>query len=129
MVKDLPGGDSPLERLLGVLMLAGVACSAGLLLLGLGWFMAGARAEPLRTTGLTILMITPALRVAIAVVEALRLRDWLFVTTTIAVVVLLGLTLVFALDRLGERSRQPSAASTPGGRPLWVIDSPASRSR
>jgi len=44
-----------------------------------------------------VLMATPVMRVAVSVVESLRTGDWFFVSTTIAVLVLLGLTLAHAV--------------------------------
>jgi uncharacterized membrane protein len=48
------------------------------------------------TSGLFVLMATPMLRVAVAVIESVRMRDWSFVATTLAVVILIGLTLAHA---------------------------------
>jgi uncharacterized membrane protein len=99
--QKLPFGR--LERQFGRLMLAGVTGSAACLLTGLVLFLIGP-AAPAGTTvvslGLFALMATPALRVAVAIIEAVRLRDWLFVTATVAVILLLGLTLVLSLARL-----------------------------
>ena len=95
--------DSPflaLEALLGRLMLTGVICSASALLIGLVMFLAGAghRATAISLAfGLIVLMATPVLRVAVSVVESLRTGDWFFVSTTIAVMILLGLTFAHAV--------------------------------
>jgi uncharacterized membrane protein len=89
-----------LETILGRLMLGGVICSALLLLCGLAMFLAGASHSAtavVLTAGLFVLMATPVLRVGVTVVESVRTRDWFFVSTTIAVVVLLGLTLAHAV--------------------------------
>jgi uncharacterized membrane protein len=48
-------------------------------------------------TGLMVLMATPMLRVAVSVVEAVRLRDWFFIATTAAVATLLALSVTYAL--------------------------------
>jgi uncharacterized membrane protein len=95
--------DSPflaLEALLGRLMLVGVICSASSLLIGLAMFLAGAGRRPTAVAlafGLVVLMATPVMRVAVSVVESLRTGDWFFISTTIAVMVLLGLTFAHAL--------------------------------
>ncbi len=89
-----------LETLLGRLMLAGVICSAGLLLAGLTMFLAGGTGRAtavVLTAGLFVLMATPVLRVGVSVIESIRTRDWFFVLTTIAVMVLLGLTFAHAV--------------------------------
>lgn len=102
-MRDDPGFGG-LERLLGRLMLAGVTSSAGCLLLGLFLFLRapdGRLTTAVVTLGLMTLMATPALRVLVAVVESVRMRDWFFVSTTLAVVLLLGLTLVWSLTHEG----------------------------
>lgn len=89
-----------LERLLARLMLAGVQLSAAALIAGLALWMSGAagfHAAWLLTGGLITLMATPMLRVAVSVVEAVRLRDWFFVATTGAVAALLAISVVYAL--------------------------------
>jgi uncharacterized membrane protein len=97
-MKDDPGFFG-LERLLGRLMLAGVTSSAACLLLGLVLFLTGAAlaAGFVMTAGLVALMATPVLRVLVAVVEAIRMRDWFFLASTLLVVALLGLTLMWSL--------------------------------
>ena len=92
-----------MEILLGRLMLAGVASSAACMVAGLVMFLGASdisRSTTLVTFGLVILMATPALRVVVAVLEAIRIRDWFFVAVTGAVVLLLGLTLALALRSL-----------------------------
>lgn len=95
--------DSPfvaLEALLSRLMLAGVICSAAALLIGLALFLAGGSHRPaavILAFGLIVLMATPVMRVAVSVVESLRTGDWFFISTTIAVMVLLGLTFAHAV--------------------------------
>jgi uncharacterized membrane protein len=89
-----------LERLLSTLMLRGVQVSAACLMAGLALWLADARvlwAARLLTAGLIALMATPMLRVAVSVVEAVRLRDWFFVGTTAAVAVLLAVTVGYSL--------------------------------
>jgi uncharacterized membrane protein len=91
---------SAIERLLSRLMLAGITSSAISLLLGLVVLLVSPGAAvgtAIVTFGLMVLMATPALRVIVTVVESIRLRDWFFVATAIAVVVLLATTLGLAL--------------------------------
>ena len=98
--------DESLDRLenrLGLLLKAGVLSSAGCLALGLvAWFTAGA--TPLSggalTLGLLILMATPLLRVIVSLVAYIRMRDWFFVGTTVAVFVLLGITVLLAWGKM-----------------------------
>ena len=89
-----------LEALLSRLMLAGVICSASALLIGLALFLTGGGHRPeavILAFGLIVLMATPVMRVAVSVVESLRTGDWFFISTTIAVMVLLGLTFAHAI--------------------------------
>ena len=89
-----------LERLLAKLMLRGVQVSAACLLVGLTLWLSGSvisDGSRLLTTGLVILMATPMLRVAVSVVEAVRLRDWFFIVTTAAVALLLAASVGYAL--------------------------------
>jgi uncharacterized membrane protein len=89
-----------LERLLARLMLRGVQFSAVCLLIGLLLWVAGAAPDHSRrllTLGLISLMATPMLRVAISVVEAIRLRDWFFILSTSVVAVLLSISVAYAL--------------------------------
>jgi hypothetical protein len=77
----------------------GVGLSALLLAAGLlCWSLA---AEPwaarLLEVGLLVLMATPAARVAITLVEYIRLRDWFFVATTLAVLAILAGAVISAL--------------------------------
>jgi uncharacterized membrane protein len=77
-----------------------VICSASSLLIGIVMFLAGAgnRATAVALAfGLVVLMATPVMRVAVSVVESIRTGDWFFISTTIAVMVLLGLTLAHAV--------------------------------
>lgn len=90
---------SRLETHLGRLLIAGVATSAGSLLVGMAiWLFApSARAADLLfRIGLYVLMATPILRVVVSVVEYARMRDWFFVATTLAVLAVLVGTLLYA---------------------------------
>ena len=98
--------DESLDRLesrLGMLLQAGVLSSAVCLALGLvTWFAAGATALSgwALTLGLLILMATPILRVLVSLVAYIRMRDWFFVGTTVAVFVLLGITVLLAWGKM-----------------------------
>lgn len=88
-----------LERLLGRVLLAGVAISAGLFGLGLAlWMIAGADGPgaPFLHAGLVILMATPVARVVVSVIEYVRERDWLFAAATLGVLAVLVATVVVA---------------------------------
>lgn len=70
---------------------AGMGVSAVLLATGLVLWALGV--EPLEArvlqAGLLVLMITPAARVLVSLVEYLYVRDWFFVATTTAVILVL----------------------------------------
>ena len=91
-----------LEHRVGRLLVVGVTLSAAALSLGLVLFLAvpastiGSRAI---TAGLIILMATPILRVVISVVEYVRLREWFFALITLAVLVELSVTVIYALQQ------------------------------
>lgn len=92
--------SSRFEKLLEHLMLAGVAASAACMVAGVAMFLGEGdltTATSIVTFGLIVLMATPGLRVAVAVVEAVRSRDWFFVLITAMVVLLLGVTAALAL--------------------------------
>ena len=91
------------ERILQGVMTGALALSGLMLLGGLLAFMTVSgdpRVEVVLTAGLILLMSTPAIRVCIAVLGALRERDGLFLTSTVAVTLLLVLTMGLALARL-----------------------------
>ena len=90
------------EQRLGVLLNIGVLLSAAALATGLGvGLLAPGRAEApwLLRAGLIALMATPMLRVVVSLVEYLLLRDWFFVSTTLAVLLQLAITVMTALGR------------------------------
>lgn len=90
----------PLQNFAARVMLAGVASSAACMAAGLAMFLGpveASTANAVVTAGLIVLMATPAVRVAVAVLEAVRTRDWLFVALTASVVAVLALTLTLAL--------------------------------
>lgn len=79
---------------------AGVVFSAACLAAGLGIWLGGFTpwlADALLATGLVALMATPTLRVAVAVVDALRARDWAFFSSALAVLLVLVATVISAL--------------------------------
>ena len=87
-----------LEHRLGRLFVAGLTVSASALVLGLVAHLAGSGAATLLLNGgLAILMATPLLRVLISIAEYVRLGDWFFVVTTVAVLVELSVTMIYAL--------------------------------
>ena len=77
-----------LERQLGRLLYAGVMAAAACLAAGLVLWMTGvnpALSNLILTAGLIILMLTPLARVVTSLVVYARMRDWLFVATTVMV--------------------------------------------
>ena len=103
-MNDRIGEDvlGPLELKLGRLLFAGVTSSAVCLAAGLGLTLAGgyaAAANVILTTGLVILMITPLARVVTSLVVYVRMRDWVFVGTTILVFVELLMAWLLKIKR------------------------------
>jgi uncharacterized membrane protein len=93
-----PSADfTRLERQLGAVLAAGVALSAGLLAVGLALWMAAGAGGALLHVGLIVLMATPVLRVVVSLVEFVRLREWLFVAATVAVLAVLAAAAALAL--------------------------------
>ena len=95
-------GFSRLEVHLGRLLLGGVLSSAGCLTAGLALTLmrfAPSIASGLLTTGLMLLMATPILRVVVSLIEYARMRDWFFVATTLAVLIVLFVTIGVALSQ------------------------------
>jgi len=86
-----------LEDLLGRVLVTGVVASAAILAIGLIVELAGANAHPVLRVGLILLMATPILRVAVSLVEYLRMRDWFFSATTAAVLIVLLTSVALAL--------------------------------
>jgi uncharacterized membrane protein len=89
-----------LEHRVGRLLVVGVTLSAVALAIGLTLFLIGP--DPRIGTrvidaGLIILMATPILRVMISVVEYVRMREWFFALITLAVLVVLSVTVFYAL--------------------------------
>lgn len=88
-----------LEDLLGRVLVMGVVASASILGLGLIVDLAGFNGHPVLRVGLILLMATPILRVAVSLVEYIRMRDWFFSATTGAVLLVLLTSVALALLR------------------------------
>jgi uncharacterized membrane protein len=91
---------STLEQRLGRLFVVGLTVSAAFLIAGLALYLSSpgtaAGAWPL-TAGLVVLMATPLLRVIVSMIEYVRMREWFFVLTTLAVLAELSITMIYAL--------------------------------
>jgi uncharacterized membrane protein len=99
-VSTTEDGLSRLEARLGRLLVTGVTISAAALGVGLLiWLIApsSTAANLLLKIGLFVLMATPILRVIVSAVEYIRMRDWFFVATTLAVLAVLGVTIFYAI--------------------------------
>jgi uncharacterized membrane protein len=95
------GADSGLEAALGRVLTAGSIASTVMLALGLLLDLIAPRARVSQWAlhaGLIVLMGTPVTRVFVSVVEYARQGDWLFVTLTLIVLVLLGASVVAAFS-------------------------------
>jgi uncharacterized membrane protein len=95
-----PDSMTGLETLLGRLLAAGVLVSACILAVGLALFLlqGESRAEDqVIVAGLLCLMATPLLRVVVSIVEYVRMGRWFFVATTLAVLLELAVTVIYAL--------------------------------
>jgi uncharacterized membrane protein len=96
-----------LEVTLGQLLHAGVLASAVCLAAGLIlWLVRGPStlSSGALTLGLLILMATPVMRVLVSLVAYARMRDWFFVATTVAVFVLLAVTVIVAWMKAAANS-------------------------
>jgi uncharacterized membrane protein len=86
--------------MLGVVLKAGALTSTGLLALGLLLELGGVNASlsaRLTRAGLIVLMATPVARVVVSVGEYAAERDWVFLTLTAAVLVILLGSLMVAI--------------------------------
>ena len=89
-----------LEYHVGRLFVAGVTISAAALTIGLALFLVAPDApatSQFLNAGLLVLMATPMLRVLLSVVEYVRMGDWLFAATTLAVVAELSVAVASAM--------------------------------
>lgn len=87
------------EALAARFLAAGVLFSAAALAFGLVLWLSAASeslADAVLVTGLLALMATPPLRVFVAVVEALRGRDWSFFASSLAVLLVLVATVILS---------------------------------
>jgi uncharacterized membrane protein len=77
-----------------------VLSTTALLGVGLGiWVVRGeVAASGVLDTGLVVLMLTPVLRLVTTLVEHVRQRDLVAAATTLAVMIILGVTLTLALS-------------------------------
>ena len=99
-----PDALARLEAHVGRLFVAGVSVSAAMLAAGLVLFLFAPdapAASKLLNAGLLVLMATPMLRVLLSVVEYVRMGDWFFVSTTLAVIAELSVTVWSALRLRG----------------------------
>lgn len=91
-------GSERLERWLGRILGVGAVTSTALLAVGLVLQLAGALpdvANAMTHVGLIVLIATPVARVVASVVDFTLSRDWVFVTlTSLVLVILLGSLLV-----------------------------------
>jgi uncharacterized membrane protein len=95
-----PESLSRLERHLGRVFMAGLTLSASALAAGLLLFLLApetALTPILLNAGLVILMATPMLRVVVSVIEYVNMEDWFYVYLTVAVVLELSVTIIYAL--------------------------------
>jgi uncharacterized membrane protein len=88
-----------LERLIGVVLRAGVMVSSTCLAVGLVLSLAtgGAVAAALLNVGIVVLLATPLARVIVSTVQYIGERDWLFATLTVVVLLELVASAVAAL--------------------------------
>jgi uncharacterized membrane protein len=99
---------SPLERAIETVLTAGLAASAGLLVVGL----AGGWPEGLRW-GVVLLMLTPVVRVIVLTLGLLLRRDWLFGFVSLFVLAVLVSGIAVSLRMTIGREPVPSKAAAP----------------
>jgi uncharacterized membrane protein len=96
-----PQGTSPrMERVVGIVLRAGVIVSSACLAVGLLLSLAtggGAVATFLLNTGIVVLLATPVARVIVSTVEYIVERDWPFAVLTTIVLMELVASAVAAL--------------------------------
>jgi Protein of unknown function (DUF1634) len=103
VVKDPDLALERLEERLGRLLKFGAGSAATCLFVGLVLWMGGGPRVPadrILSAGLIILMATPIVRVIVSLVAYVRMRDWFFVATTVAVFGVLIATVVLALVKV-----------------------------
>lgn len=90
-----------LERLITGVMRAGVALSSSILLAGLVLaFFEAAPATAVLNTGLIVLMLIPATRIVVSLVDAAVRKDALLAGATLFVTILLAGQILGVFDRL-----------------------------
>ncbi len=78
--------SSRLERVIGVVLRAGVTVSASCLAGGLALsFLHSSAASPLLNIGIVVLLMTPVARVIVSIIEYTSEREWIFVGLTVTV--------------------------------------------
>jgi len=95
-------GTAHLEVMIGEVLRFGTIASSGLFAIGLLMALAGYRvtlAQMLLEAALIVLLVTPAARVVVSIIEYVRERDWLFVALTLVVLAALGGSVVAAYYR------------------------------
>jgi hypothetical protein len=96
-------GEQDLEARFGWIGIAAVLAFGALLLTGLVLHLldpGGAASRGMLEAGLVTLMLAPAVRLALAVAERARRRDWSFVVMALIVVVELALVMWRAATKL-----------------------------
>ncbi len=104
MTTPPPDPLARLEAHVGRLFVAGVSVSAAMLAAGLALFLFAPdapAASKLLNAGLLVLMATPMLRVLLSMVVYVRMGDWFFASTTLAVIAELSVTIWSALRLRG----------------------------
>jgi uncharacterized membrane protein len=94
------GGVQRLERVVGIVLRAGVTISSICLAAGLAWTLArgaDSSAKLLLQIGIIVLLSTPVARVIVSIGEYIVERDWPFVTLTAIVLLELLASAVAAL--------------------------------
>lgn len=90
-----------LERLITGVMRGGVALSSTILLTGLALTLLGvASAGTVLNAGLVVLMLIPATRIVVSLVDAAVRRDGVLAFATLFVTILLTLQILGVFDRL-----------------------------
>jgi len=93
-------GDRGMERLIGIVLRAGVTTSSVCLAIGLALSLFGATgtvANTLLQIGIVVLLATPVARVLVSIVEYALQRDWKFTILTAIVLIELLVSAVYAL--------------------------------
>jgi uncharacterized membrane protein len=93
-------GAAPLERVIGLVLRAGVMASSVCLTVGLVFALTngeGGIAGVLLPTGIIVLLATPVARVIVSIVQYASQRDWAFVALTTIVLIELMASAAVAL--------------------------------